>query len=70
VITYDDGRAELEVLHTGPPHRTEDTIDCRRFSREPTATPARTIPVSTPDALTDAAAMIRAILRAAHHAPG
>ena len=20
VITYDDGRAELEILHTGPPH--------------------------------------------------
>jgi hypothetical protein len=28
VITYDDGRQELEVLHTGPPHRTEHTIDC------------------------------------------
>jgi hypothetical protein len=22
VITYDDGRAELEIVHTGPPHRT------------------------------------------------
>jgi hypothetical protein len=22
VIAYDDGRQELEVLHTGPPHRT------------------------------------------------
>lgn len=30
VITYDNGAQELEVLHTGPPHRTEDTIDQRR----------------------------------------
>ena len=35
VITYDDGTQELEVLHTGPPHRTEDTIDRRRFTRQP-----------------------------------
>jgi len=39
VITYEDGRAELEVLHAGPPHYTEDTIDCARFGgpgrREP-----------------------------------
>lgn len=40
VITYDDGRQELEVLHTGPPHRTaphrtEHTIDRCRFEREP-----------------------------------
>jgi hypothetical protein len=67
VIGYDDGRAELEVLHTGPPHRTEHTIDCCRFEREPAATPARTISVSTPAALLDAAEMIRAILRDAQH---
>lgn len=35
VIAYDDGRVELEVLHTGPPHRTEHTIDCCRFERNP-----------------------------------
>ena len=29
VITYSDGRQELEVLHTGPPHHTEDTVDHR-----------------------------------------
>jgi hypothetical protein len=69
VITYDDGRAELEVLHTGPPHRTEHTIDCCRFEREP-ATPARTMSVSTPAALLDAAEMIRAILRDAQHSTG
>jgi hypothetical protein len=27
VITYADGRQELEVLHTGPPHHPEETID-------------------------------------------
>jgi len=70
VITYDDGRAELEVLHTGPPHRTEHTIDCFRFEREPAATPARTMSVGTPDALLDAAEMIRAILWDAQHSTG
>jgi hypothetical protein len=55
VISYDDGRQELEVLHTGPPHRTEHTIDCCRFEREPAATAARTLSVSTPAALLDAA---------------
>jgi hypothetical protein len=70
VISYDDGRAELEVLHTGPPRRTEHTIDCCRFQREPTATPAQTMSVATPAALLEAAAMIRAILRDAQHATG
>jgi hypothetical protein len=70
VITYDDGRAELEVLHTGPPHHTADTIDARAFTRDPAATPARTMPAATPDAARAAAAMIRAILRTAHHATG
>jgi hypothetical protein len=70
VITYDDGRAELEVLHTGPPRRTEHTIDCCRFEREPAATPARTLSVATPAALTDAVAMIRAIMRDAQHTTG
>lgn len=70
VITYDDGRQELEVLHTGPPHRTGDTIDCCRFEREPAATPARTMSVSTPAALLDAVEMIRAILREAAALPG
>src|SRR5207247_3618068 len=51
VITYDDGRAELEVLHTGPPHRTEHTIDYCRFEREPAAAPARTMSVATPSAM-------------------
>jgi hypothetical protein len=70
VITYDDGRQELEVLHTGPPHRTEHTIDCGRFEREPAASPARTMSVGTPDALLDAAEMIRAVLWDAQHSTG
>jgi hypothetical protein len=70
VITYDDGRQELEVLHTGPPRRTEHTIDCCRFERKPAATPARTMSISTPAALLDAADMIRAILREAQHTTG
>jgi hypothetical protein len=70
VITYDDGRAELEVLHTGLPRHTGDTIDCHRFHRDPAAPPVQTMPAATPDALADAAAMIRAILRTAHHAAG
>ena len=70
VITYDDGRQELEVLHTGPPHRTEHAIDCGRFEREPAATPTRTLSVATPAALLDAAEMIRAILWDAQHSTG
>jgi hypothetical protein len=68
IITYDDGRAELEALHTGPPHRTQDTIDCYRFAREADAAPAWTIPAAIPAAAT--AATIRAMLRTAHHATG
>jgi hypothetical protein len=70
VIAYDDGRQELEVLHTGPPHRTEYTIDCCRFEREPAATPARTMSVATPAALLDAAGAIRALLWNAQHSTG
>ena len=62
VITYDDGRQELEVLHTGPPHRTEDTIDRRRFTRQAPAAPARTLSVTSPGGLQDAIALVRGIL--------
>ena len=44
VITYSDGRQELEVLHTGPPHHTEQTIDSDRFTRQP----GRTLPIAEP----------------------
>jgi len=70
VITYDDGRQELEVLHTGPPHRTEHTIDCCRFEREPAAAPAQTMSVAAQSAMREAAEMIRAILWDAEHSTG
>ena len=70
VITNDNGRAELEVLHTGPPRRTDHTTDCCRFERDPAPAPARTMSVATPASLIDAAEMIRAILRTAQHTAG
>lgn len=70
MITYDDGRAELEVLHTGPPHRTEHGIAPGRFTRQPGAVPAQTIPVASRSSLQDAARLIRAILWDAHHSTG
>jgi hypothetical protein len=62
VIAYDDGRRELEVLHTGPPHRTEHTIDRRRFARQPQATPPRNLSIATSAGLQDAIALVRGIL--------
>jgi hypothetical protein len=70
VITNDNGRAELEVPHTGPPRRTEHTTDCCWFERDPALAPARTMSVATPASLIDAAEMIRAILRTAQHTAG
>jgi hypothetical protein len=62
VITYDDGRQELEILHTGPPHHTEDTIDTRRFTRQPQQAPARSLSIIGPGGLQDAVALVRGIL--------
>jgi hypothetical protein len=62
-ITYQDGRQELEVLHTGPPPHDEVTIDCRRFTRQPPAASPRTLPVAGPADLRDALSLVRAILR-------
>jgi hypothetical protein len=62
VITYDDGRQELEILHTGPPHHTEDTIDTRRFTRQSQQTPVRSLSVIGPGGVQDAVALVRAIL--------
>jgi hypothetical protein len=70
VIAYDDGRAELEVLHTGPPHRTEHTIDLGRFTREPAAIPPQAIPVTSRSSFQDAARLVRAILWDAQHSTG
>jgi hypothetical protein len=70
VITYDDGRQELEVLHTGPPHRTEHTIDPHRFTHQDGPATARTLSIATPGGLRDALALVRGILQdaAAHPA--
>jgi hypothetical protein len=70
VITYDSGAQELEVLHTGPPHRTEHSIDPWKFTRQSAAPPARTMSISTQPALRDAVEMIRAILWDAQHTTG
>jgi len=63
VITYDDGTQELEVLHTGPPHRTEHTVDCRKFTRQPSGTQAQTLSIADPDGLQQAVALVQSILR-------
>jgi hypothetical protein len=60
VITLQDGTQELEVLHTGPPHHTEQTIDSDRFTRQP----GQTLPVTEPPDVQDAVAVVRAILLA------
>jgi hypothetical protein len=62
VITYGDGRQELEVLHTGPPHHTEDTIDQRKFTRPAEESAGWTLSISTQAGLQDAATAIRTTL--------
>lgn len=58
VITHADGTQELEVLHTGPPHHTEQTIDSDRFTRQP----RQTLPIAEPPDVQNAVALVRAIL--------
>ena len=53
-----DGAQELEVLHAGPPHHTEQTIDSDRFTRQP----GRTLPIAEPPDVQNAVALVRAIL--------
>lgn len=62
VITYDDGRQELEVLHTGPPHFNDHIIDRHQFTCQPEYEATRTVPVATPVELEDAIALVRGIL--------
>jgi len=63
VITYDDGRLELEILHTGPPHHTDHTIDRRRFTRQPPQAASRTLSIAGPAGLQDTLTLVRAILQ-------
>ena len=58
VITYQDGARELEVLRTGPPHHTEQTIDGDRFTRQH----AETLPVAEPPDVQNAVALVRSML--------
>ena len=62
VITFEDGTQELEVLHAGPPHHTEQTIDSCRFTRPAEQTPAQTVPVAEPPDVQNAVALVRSIL--------
>ncbi|MGH3190675.1 MAG: hypothetical protein ACRDPY_22130 [Streptosporangiaceae bacterium] len=62
VITYQDGRQELEVLPTGPPHLSEHTIDRNHCARQPEYGATRTVSVATPGGLQDAIALVRGIL--------
>jgi hypothetical protein len=65
VILYEDGSAELEVLHAGPPHHTEATIDCGKFAGQPEAESGWVVDLTSESALERATDLIRGTLRAA-----
>src|SRR5579859_1099197 len=62
VITYADGRQELEVLHTGPPHHTEQAIGRRRRAVQAGQVPVQRLPIAGPPDVQNAAALVRTIL--------
>ena len=62
VITYEDGTEELEVLHTGPPHRDENTIDRTKFAGQARAAPDWTLYLAGESGIRNAANLIRAAL--------
>jgi hypothetical protein len=65
VIIYEDGSAELEVLHAGPPHHTEATIDRGKFAGQPAAESGWVVDLTSESALERATDLIRGTLRAA-----
>lgn len=65
VIIYEDGSAELEVLHAGPPHHTEATIDRGKFAGQPAAESGWVVDLTGDSALERATDLIRGTLRAA-----
>jgi hypothetical protein len=65
VIIYEDGSAELEVLHAGPPHHTEATIDRGKFAGQPAAESGWVVDLTSDSALEHATDLIRGTLRAA-----
>jgi hypothetical protein len=62
VITYEDGRAELQVLHTGPPHYTEDTIDCAKFAGPDRPEPGWIVSLADDAGVQDATDLVRGML--------
>ena len=65
VITYEDGSAELEVLHAGPPHHTAATIDCGKFAGQPVTESGWVVDLAGDSALEHATELIRGTLLAA-----
>ena len=65
VITYEDGSAELEVLHAGPPHHTEATIDRGKFAGQPVTESGWVVDLAGDSALEHATELIRGTLLAA-----
>ena len=65
VIIYEDGSAELEVLHAGPPHHTEATIDCGKFAGRAATESGWVVDLTGDSALEHATDLIRGTLRAA-----
>jgi hypothetical protein len=63
VITYEDGTEELEVLHAGPPHLSENTIDCGKSADLARAAPDSTLCLAGESGIRDAVNLIRATLR-------
>ena len=62
VITYEDGRAELEVLRAGPPHYTEDTIDCAKFAGPDHPEPGWIVSLADDAGLQNATDLVRGTL--------
>jgi hypothetical protein len=65
VIIYEDGGAELEVLHAGPPHHTEATIDRGKFAGQPATESGWVVDLAGDAALEHATELIRGTLLAA-----
>jgi hypothetical protein len=62
VITYADGRQELEVLRTGPPQDTEPSIGDRLLALQAGQVPVQRLPIAGPPDVQNAAALVRTIL--------
>jgi hypothetical protein len=65
VIRYEDGSAELEVLHAGPPHHTAATIDRGKFAGQPAIESGWVVDLAGDAALEHATELIRGTLLAA-----